>query len=128
MDYSIRVSLDCTFVEAVTNTKVALIEFGFGILTEIDLKETLKKKLDVYIDNYIILGVCHPSSAYEALKVEQEIGLLLPCNIIIYEYSGRIMVSAIRPSIAMNMVENNLLNNVAKTVEEKLICVINSLI
>ena len=75
MNYSIKKQLDCSFANAVTKTKAVLAEEGFGVLTEIDVKKTLKNKIDVDWDNYIILGVCNPSLAYKALQAEKEIGL-----------------------------------------------------
>jgi len=99
---------------------------GFGILTEIDVKATLKKKLDIDFNKYIILGVCNPPFAYQALQAEQDIGLLLPCNIIIYEQAGSTYISTILPTVAMNMVNNDKLKGIAEQVEQKLKNVIDS--
>jgi len=120
MNYGIRTTLSCSFEDAVEKTKKALASEGFGILTEVDVQATLKKKMDVDIQKYLILGTCNPPFAYEALQAEKEIGLLLPCNIIIYETDGHVIVSAIKPSVAMNMVENTELAEVASLVEEKM--------
>ena len=109
-----------TFAEAVRKTKYELAKEGFGILTEIDVKSALKKKLNVDYGNYLILGACNPPFAYRALQAEKEIGLLLPCNVIVYEDDNKVFVSAILPRVAMKMVENPSLADIAKKVEEKL--------
>lgn len=93
---------------------------GFGVLTEIDVKATLKKKLDVDFDRYVILGACNPPFAYKSLTAERDIGLLFPCNVIVYELEGETYVSAILPTQAMNMVENDELKDIAVEVEAKL--------
>ncbi len=116
--YSKQVSLP--FDEAVTKIKETLQSVGFGILTEIDVKATMKKKLDVDYDNYLILGACNPPFAHKALQAEKEIGLLLPCNVIVYEDQGHVHVSAILPSVGMQMVENPALAEIASEVEEKI--------
>jgi len=126
--YGIQKTVTGTFAEVVEKVKSALAKEGFGILTEINVKETLKKKLDIDYPNYQILGVCHPQSAYQVLKKEQEIGLLLPCNIIVYEKeNGNITVSAIRPTVAMQVVKNDEITGIANEVEQKLEQVIASL-
>jgi uncharacterized protein (DUF302 family)/YHS domain-containing protein len=120
MNYSIKKQVNYSFTRAVAKTKTILAEEGFGILTEIDVKATLKNKLDVEWDNYVILGVCNPSLAYQALQEEKEIGLFLPCNVIVYEDNGNVFVSAIMPTVAMEMIKNKTLMEVAKQAEEKL--------
>jgi len=126
--YGIQKTITGTFAEVVEKVKGALAQEGFGILTEIDVKETLKKKLEVDYPNYRILGACHPQSAYQVLKKEQEIGLLLPCNVIVYEKdNGNITVSAIRPTTAMQVVKNDEVASIAQEVERKLEQVIASL-
>lgn len=120
MDYSIKEQVNLSFPEAVAKTKTALVEEGFGILTEIDVKATLKKKLDAEWNNYVILGACNPPFAFQALKAEKEIGLMLPCNVIVYENGGKVFVSAIRPTVAMNMIDNRELAGIAEKVEKKL--------
>ncbi len=128
MIYGIQKTLSGTFDEVVEKVKGALTKVGFGILTEINVKETLKKKLDVDYPNYRILGACHPQSAYQVLLKEQEIGLLLPCNVIVYEKEdGKITVSAIRPTTAMQVIKNDEVVGIAKEVEKKLERVIASL-
>lgn len=120
MDYGYKKQVNLSFSEAVDKVRVELTKEGFGVLTEIDVKSTLKKKLDVDYDNYIILGACNPPFAYEALKAEKDIGLLLPCNVVVYEDEDKAFISAILPTIAMGMVDNKSLADIAKTVEEKL--------
>lgn len=125
--YSINKSLTGSFDEIIIKVKDALKQEGFGVLTEINVKETLKKKLSVDYQNYLILGACHPISAYQALQAEKEIGLLLPCNVIVYEEKGIVTVSAIKPTSAMGMVENQNVASLAQEVEAKLEKVISSL-
>ena len=126
--YGIQKTMPGAFDEIVEKVKSALAKEGFGILTEINVKEALKKKLGIDYPNYQILGACHPQSAYQVLKKEQEIGLLLPCNVIVYEKeNGEITVSAIRPTAAMQVVKNNQVSGIAKEVEQKLEQVIANL-
>lgn len=120
MNYNIKKQVNYSFTDAVAKTKSILAEEGFGILTEVDVKATLKNKLDVEWDNYIILGVCNPSLAHKALQEEKEIGLFLPCNVIVYEDKGKVFVSSIVPTVAMGMIENKSLIMVAGQAEEKL--------
>jgi uncharacterized protein (DUF302 family) len=127
MKYGYKKQLNTTFSEAVEKTRAALAKEGFGILTEIDVKATLKKKLDVDYDNYVILGACNPPFAYQALQAEKDIGLLLPCNVIVYDDDGKTYASTILPTVAMSMVDNSKLVPIAKTVEKKLKNVINAL-
>lgn len=127
MTYGYRKKLPFSYKEAVQKTKDALTQDGFGILSEIDVKETLKKKLGMEYDNYVILGACNPPLAHKALQAEREIGLLLPCNLIVYSEENSTYVSAILPSVAMGMVENPDLAAIAEEVEAKLKRVVDSL-
>lgn len=127
MNYFYKKQLNMSFTDAIEKTKTELANEGFGILTEIDVKTTFKNKLSIEYDNYMILGACNPSFAFKALEVEKEIGLLLPCNVIVYEDKDKVFVSVILPTVAMNMVENLALADIAKQVEEKLKKVINNL-
>lgn len=127
MNYSIKKQVDFSFTDTLKRVKELLVKEGFGVLTEIDVKATLKNKIDVDWSNYIILGVCNPTLAYKALQAEKEIGLFLPCNVIVYEDSGNVFVSAIMPSVAMEMIENKSLMKIAKIAEEKLKKVIENL-
>ena len=119
MTYGYSRKVDLSFEDAVAKIKQTLQEAEFGILTEIDVKATMKKKLDVDYENYVILGACNPPFAYQALQAEKEIGLLLPCNVIVYEDNG-VHVSAILPSAGMSMVENDALQSIAGEVEVKI--------
>ena len=94
-NYGYSKKLSLTFSEAVEKTRAELAKEGFGILTEIDVKATLKKKLNIDYENYIILGACNPPFAHKALEAEKEIGLLLPCNVIVYEDKGKVIASEI---------------------------------
>lgn len=120
MNYGYKKQVNLPFEDAVKKTKEELQKEGFGVLTEIDVKATMKKKLNVDYENYLILGTCNPSFAHKALKAEKEIGLLLPCNIIVYEDNGEVFVSSIIPTVAMSMVKNLDLSGFAIEVEEKL--------
>lgn len=101
---------------------------GFGVLTEIDVKTTLKKKINADINKYKILGACNPHFANEALKVEDKLGVLLPCNIIVQEHEdGEVEVSAVDPIASMGFVKNKSLENIANEVQQKLIKVIDSM-
>ena len=127
MEYGYKRQVNASYEDTITRTKEELQKEGFGVLTEIDVKATLKKKLDVDFDNYVILGACNPPFAYQALQTERDIGLLLPCNVIVYETDDNTYVSAIVPTVAMNMVDNAGLENVAVEVEKKLKKVIDSI-
>lgn len=120
MKYYYKKQVSVPFLEAVEKTKAELAKEGFGILSEIDVRATLKTKLDQEFDNYVILGACNPPLAYQALLAEKDIGLLLPCNVLVYEDAGTVFVSAIVPSVAMGFVNNEALTPVAKEVDEKL--------
>ena len=127
MNYSIKKQVNYSFTDAIEKVKALLSEEGFGVLTEIDVKATLKKKLNADWDNYVILGACNPPFAFQALQAEKEIGLMLPCNVIVYEDKGSVFVSVIRPTVAMHMIDNPELADIAKKVEVKLAKIINSL-
>jgi len=127
MEYGYGKQVGLSYEDAVKKTRDELQKEGFGVLTEIDVRATLKKKMDVDFDNYVILGACNPPFAFQALKAEREIGLLLPCNVIVYENGGETTVSAMLPTVAMNMVENESLREVAEQVEAKLKKVVDSI-
>jgi uncharacterized protein (DUF302 family) len=114
MSYYVSKKVKMTFDEAVSRVTEELQKGGFGILTEINVKETLKKKLNVDFQQYKILGACNPSLAYQALQAEDKIGLMLPCNVIVQEKSaGEIEVSAIDPIASMQAIKNPALEQVA---------------
>lgn len=117
-----------SFDEAIEYVTAELKKEGFGVLTEIDVKETLKKKLDVDFKKYKILGACNPSFAHKALQNEDKIGVMLPCNVIVEEHeNGEIEVSAVDPVASMSAVENDSLGEIATQVRDNLKKVINSL-
>ncbi len=118
--YGLRITLDVPYEEAVERVTAALKEEGFGILTTIDVKETLKKKLDVDFRKYVILGACNPPLAHQALTAEREIGLLLPCNVIVYEEDGQSVVAAADPIAMMEIVGNEALDAVAQEARQRL--------
>ncbi|MGK9368729.1 DUF302 domain-containing protein [Melioribacter sp. Ez-97] len=110
-----------SFEEAENKIKEALQKEGFGVLTEINVKDTLKKKLDVDFRNYKIFGACNPPLAYKALLMEENIGVLLPCNVILQEkHDGTVQVSAVNPMESMQAVKNSALSEVATEVSKKL--------
>jgi len=115
--------------ETVEAKVIALLkDEGFGVLTQINMQQTLKDKLNVDFKKYKILGACNPPFAYQALKVENKLGVMLPCNIIVQETSlNTIEVSAINPMVSMQSVENEQLNEVAKAVSAKLENVIKNI-
>ena len=128
MTYHNTKRVSTSFDEAILQVTEELKKEGFGILTEIDVKETLKKKLDVDFRKYRILGACNPPLAYKALSEEENIGVMLPCNVIVQETEeGFVQVSAINPMESMKAVGNPNLEEVAKTVSDKLANVINNL-
>ena len=126
-DYGISIKLAMSYEQAVEAAVEALKAEGFGVLTEIDVKATLKKKLDADFRKYIILGACNPPFAHRALETELEIGLLLPCNVIVYEDGDGSVVSAIDPIVAMGVVNNPELKPTAEKVRAKLKSAIDSL-
>lgn len=127
-DYGFRAILNIPYEEAIEKATAALKEEGFGVLTEIDVKATLKKKLDADFRRYIILGACNPHLAYQALQNELEIGLLLPCNVIVYETDeGQSVVSIVDPISMLGVVNKDELKGVANEAKTHLTRVIKKL-
>lgn len=121
-------TIDLPFEEAIARVTEELKKEGFGILTEIDVQATLKKKLDVDFRPYRILGACNPPFAHKALTAEPHIGIYLPCNVIVQDAgNGQTEVAAVDPLVAMSRVENPMLESVAKEVQAKLQRVIENL-
>lgn len=119
--YGMRRTVDISYEDAVAKVRETLQAEGFGVLTEIDVKATLRKKLDVDFRKYVILGACNPPFAYRSLQAERDIGLLLPCNVIVYEEDdGTTVVAAMDPAAAMGMIENTELSDVAEEVRARL--------
>ena len=128
MNYYKSATIEGKFDQIIQRVIEELKKEGFGVLTEIDMKATLKKKLDVDIYNYQILGACNPPNAYKALQAEDKIGLMLPCNVIVQEReAGKIEVSAIDPVASMQAIDNQGLIAVATEVRDKLNKVIGGL-
>lgn len=121
MSYYFSKTVSGTFNDVIDNVTSSLKEEGFGVLTEIDVKETLKKKLNVDFKRYKILGACNAPYAYKALQSEDKIGTMLPCNVTVIEQGeGKIEVAAVDPVASMQGVENQSLASVANEVREKL--------
>jgi len=128
MSYHFSKTLDLSFEEAISKVTEELKKEGFGILTEIDVKTTLKKKLDVDFRNYRIFGACNPHFAHQALQAEDKIGTMLPCNVIVQEKAeGNVEVSAVDPIASMKAIENPKLGEIAQQVQAKLKKVVDSL-
>ncbi len=128
MSYYFSKVLNASFEEAVSRVTDELKKEGFGILTEVDVRETLKKKLNVDFRNYRILGACNPPFAYRALQAEDKIGTMLPCNVIVQETgAGQVEVSAVDPVASMTAVENPALTEIATEIRNRLKKVIGAL-
>lgn len=127
MDYGDKRQVNLTYEQAVEKVRSELAKEGFGVLTEIDVKATLKKNLNVEFNKYIILGACNPPFAYEALMAERDIGLMMPCNVIVYEDKGKTYVVSILPTLTMSIVQNPALAKTAVEVEGKLKKVVNNI-
>jgi len=128
MSYSYSKTLNATYDEALEKVTNALKAEGFGILTEIDVKATLKTKLDVDVKPYKILGACNPPYAYKSLQAEEQIGLMLPCNVIVYiNDNDETIVAAVDPVASMQAVQNEALGEIAETIQGKLKNIIESL-
>ncbi len=126
--YGMRVELPIAYEQAVERTTAALKVEGFGVLTTIDVKQTVKQKLDKDFRKYVILGACNPPIAYQALSAETELGLLLPCNLIVYETDpGRSVVAAVAPLVTMGRVGNEALAPLGQQVDAKLRRVLTAL-
>jgi uncharacterized protein (DUF302 family) len=119
--YAFNTVLDTSYEDAISRATDALKEEGFGVLTEIDVKATLKKKLDKGFRKYVILGACNPSYAYRSLEADLDVGLLLPCNVIVYETDDKkVYIAAINPVSALEIIQSQELRNIAEEVSEKL--------
>lgn len=121
MSYTFDRIIEAPFDDVDARVRKALSEHGFGVLTEIDVKATLKKKIDAEIDDYRILGACNPGMAHKAIKVEPRVGALLPCNVILRAVTGGVEVSAIDPVASMQAVGNAELDTIASEVRDMLI-------
>jgi len=124
--YGFTKELDLPFEKAVQIVTEELKKEGFGILTTIDLKEKFKEKLNIDFKKYVILGACNPPFAHKSILAEENIGLMLPCNVIVYESEDKTIVSIIRPTAAMGIIDNQELKQIAIEVEAKLKNVFNA--
>jgi uncharacterized protein (DUF302 family) len=125
-EYAFSTVLDVSYEEAVEKVTAGLKAEGFGVLTEIDVKATLKKKLDVGFRKYVILGACNPPYAYKTLQADLDVGLLLPCNVIVYETDAqKAYVSALNPVSALEVMKSEELRSIAEEVSGKLKSVID---
>jgi len=128
MEYYFSRTVPSTFDDAVKNVTEALKTEGFGILTEVDMKATLKKKLDVDFYNYKILGACNPPFAYKALQAEDKIGTMLPCNVIVQEKDGGLVeIAIVDPVASMKAIENDELHEIAAEISARLRRVIDKI-
>ncbi len=118
--YNYKKSTTLGYSDTVAKVKEELKKEGFGVLTEIDVKQTLKTKINVDFEDYIILGACNPPLAYQALNAERDIGVLLPCNVIVYAQGGKTFVSAVLPTVQLGKVGNPKLLPIAEQVENKI--------
>lgn len=122
--YTLSTTTESSFADAVERVRAELKSEGFGVLCEIDVQATLREKLGVEREPYLILGACNPPLAYEALTAEPELGVLLPCNVVVYEHAGETHISAIDPDRMLSIVRNEKLEPVAAMVRAKLASVI----
>jgi uncharacterized protein (DUF302 family) len=118
--YAYKKQVNMPYEKAVQRIKEELKQQGFGVLTEIDVRDTLKKKLNVDFGDYVILGACNPPFAYKALQEETDIGIVMPCNVIVYSKAGKTFIASTLPSVTMNVVKNDRLASIAGEVEGKL--------
>jgi uncharacterized protein (DUF302 family) len=120
MKYGFSKTTEYSFEQAIEKVTEELKKEGFGVLTTIDVKDTLKKKIDIDFKKYTILGACNPKLAHSALQVEEELGLLLPCNVIVYEKNEKTVVSIFDPRVMTLVIENPEMKPVAEEVKNKL--------
>ena len=120
MNYGFIKTTDLEFDEAMAKLAAELQKEGFKILTKIDVQAKFKEKLNIDFPRYVILGACNPKMAHQAITAEWNIGLLLPCNVIVYEKASKVWIGVMRPTQAMATVQNDALNGLAETVEQKL--------
>ncbi len=127
VDYAFTKELDIPFDEVTARVTEALKKEGFSILTSIDVQQKFKEKLGIDFPQYLILGACNPSFAHKAIVAEENIGLMLPCNILVYQKDGRTVLAIMRPTFAMQIISNPELADIAQVVEAKLKKVFDSL-
>ena len=127
MQYYFKKRVNYSYDDAIEKTTQQLAKQGFGILTTIDVKQTLKNKLNVDFDKYIILGACNPTFSHKALLAQKDIGVLLPCNVLVYEDNKKVYVSILNPLVAMSVAGNDKLKDIAIEVTNKLKIVLDNL-
>ena len=127
INYGFTKEFDLPYEQVIEKVTAKLANEGFGILSRIDVREKFREKLGIDFMKYVILGACNPAKAHSAILAEQDIGLMLPCNVIVYEKGGKTIVSVIKPTAAMQMINNKDLQEIAAAVEAKLSKVISSL-
>lgn len=127
LKYGYKREVALPYAAAVEKVTAELKKENFGIPSQINVQALLKEKLNVDLDNYVILGACNPPFAYQALQAEPDIGLMMPCNIVVYEKSGKTFVASILPTLSMTMTGNEKLREIAGQVEEKLKRVIDNI-
>ena len=120
MQYGFSKTVDMSYEQTIERVTAELKKEGFGVLTSIDVKETLKQKINVDFKKYAILGACNPPIAHKALQTEEELGLLLPCNVIVYEKDDKTRVSIFDPMVMTWILENDLMKPIATEVQERL--------
>ena len=127
MQYGFSKTIDLAYEQAIEKVTAELKKEGFGVLTSIDVKDTLKQKINVDFKKYTILGACNPPIAHKALQEEEELGLLLPCNVIVYEKEGKTCVSIFDPMVMTWIIENDNMKPIATEVQERLQRVLNEI-
>jgi len=120
IDYGFSKTVNLPYDEAVEKVTAELKKEGFGVLTSIDVKDTLKKKIDVDFKKYIILGACNPQIAHKALQKEEQLGLLLPCNVVVYEKENKTVISVFDPMLITKVIDNEELKPIAEEVKAKM--------
>ena len=127
INYGFIKELDIGFEEVLKQVTENLKKAGFGVLTSIDVKEKFKEKLGIDFKKYMILGACNPANANKAIEAEENVGLMLPCNVIVYETDDKVVIAAIKPTVAMQMIDNENLKKIAADIEIKIKQVIDSM-
>jgi len=127
MQYGFSKTVDMSYEQAIEKVTAELKKEGFGVLTSIDVKETLKQKINVDFKKYAILGACNPPIAHRALQEEEDLGLLLPCNVIVYEKDDKTRVSIFDPMVMTWIIENDNMKPIATEVQERLQRVLNAI-
>lgn len=127
MEYGFSRTVDLTYEAAIQRVTEELKKEGFGVLTTIDVKETLKQKINVDFTKYVILGACNPPLAHKSLQTEEQIGLLLPCNVIVYEKEGKTIVAAFDPMLMVSVIGKEEMRPIAEEVKRKLETVLKSI-